>query len=359
MIKGLREDKAFLAHDRSIRSRIVEHLKTCEGLTLQMMGTMGDMRQSPALKDVDLIRRTILKLKPSLEFAGTSVKLLRKEQPLNEEAIAHMLLTSELMLLESRNAVQTLQEATLSSDLNAADSRALLRNVNVSLQNLEKMRLLHNDLGEGSLAGSRAFEKIAESYDLRDLGRLETLSGEEGIDNWETRIYGEIKVQNTSILRKFLAFITRKTPYEKEIGELILQLGQRSKNQSGGLITLSDLYVTIQKARPLLSLSLEDIEKTVESLSRKGVIPGIHMYSNVKVVELLPLTFTSDQNTILEIAAKKGEVTLEEVITNTKWTADRAQRALNEMERFGISRFDLASNKWIFPAFSGLGGKNP
>lgn len=72
----------------------------------------------------------------------------------------------------------------------------------------------------------------------------------------------------------------------------------------------------------------------------------------MKIVELVPVTATPDQNIVLEVASEKGRLGLEVLLMKTKWTNERAMRALKQMEELGIAKYETTSREWIFPAFT-------
>jgi hypothetical protein len=140
----------------------------------------------------------------------------------------------------------------------------------------------------------------------------------------------------------------------EKLAILLLQKAQRLREENGGIMTLAEVKLMVE-TRGILSgkVGIEDIKKAIEILSKQKLIPGIKkLGSGLMIVYFFPIESSPDQNTILVIASEKGWTTLEEVMMKTKWSRERVELALRELETSGISRPDPSystGRKWYFP----------
>ncbi len=138
------------------------------------------------------------------------------------------------------------------------------------------------------------------------------------------------------------------------LGMLAYQRVLLEKEETGGLLSVGEVFDRVNTGVLKGIVTAQDVEKAVELLHKQGIIAGINELENgVKMVNFFPVQFTADQSIILNFAAKKGFVTLEEISMNLKWSTDRAIRALEQMQKIGVARFDESyrtGKKWYFPS---------
>jgi hypothetical protein len=140
----------------------------------------------------------------------------------------------------------------------------------------------------------------------------------------------------------------------EKLAILLLQKAQKIREENGGIMTLAEVRLMVE-AGGILSgkVELEDVKKAIEILSKQRLIPGIRkLNSGLTIVYFFPIEVSPDQNTILVIASEKGWTTLDEVMMRTKWSRERAELTLRELETSGVSRPDPSystGKKWYFP----------
>jgi len=137
--------------------------------------------------------------------------------------------------------------------------------------------------------------------------------------------------------------------------EILEVIGKRAK-ESGGILTLAEVALTINKEQMGNFVQLSDIVKAITLLQEAGLIPGLKtLPSGTKIVEFLSVEVSDDSNTILDLASPKGWITIEEIMLKTNWSADRAERALANLEKLGIVRVDASyakGKRWHFPGLT-------
>lgn len=144
-----------------------------------------------------------------------------------------------------------------------------------------------------------------------------------------------------------------KNNRNRELSDLVLEIGRKNRTNTGGMVPLAEVYLSIKELRPNRNIDVEEVEKAIETLKEKGLIVDFREHnSGIKVVEFFPLEFSSDKNTVIDLAAERGHLTLEDVIRNTGWLGVRAARALKGLEKIGIAKLDPTysrGKRWYFP----------
>ena len=351
MSLGVREKVS--SFDRILRQRASTHLKGAEKYSLRLMEQAYDSNVTALLKRINRLKSRIAELRNSIEYgsfvslpASRSGRRFHTTTPTrDEEEMSQMLFLGEVILLECRNLFEKLQAVDRIISIDASQVRVVFAEAENSLRRIEKLQLSRSS-SEGS-----SLDSVISSYSenvevLEDLVEKENLFALE-----KTHLSGVIAMDKGSLFSRFKSKIARKPVFEKEISDAILLVSQKLRTKTGGLVKLPALYTMIKAARPTLKISMKDVEIVVRDLEKKGVIPGLREVSGIKIVELVPVTATPDQNVILDMASQKGMLVLENVLLTTKWTRQRAARALKELEELGIAKYEVTSREWRFPAF--------
>jgi predicted transcriptional regulator len=180
--------------------------------------------------------------------------------------------------------------------------------------------------------------------------KLDAIKAEVGLPTTEEFV---IKKKKPGLLEK----ITGKGKFYEELSMKILDIATKAAKETGGIISLADLILRVNKIIRDISISPMDVVKALKKLEEAGLISGVRkLKSGVKIVEVYPVELTKDQNEILSLASKKGWITLENVMVETKWSRERAMRALKSLEEAGIAIYDPSYTKgsrWYFPGFVG------
>lgn len=158
-------------------------------------------------------------------------------------------------------------------------------------------------------------------------------------------------IKPTGIFRRIRSLF--KTGKNRALSDLVLEIGKKNKMNTGGMVPLAEVFMSIRELRPDWNIDVDEVEKAVETLKEKGLIADFREHrSGIKVVEFFPLEFTGDENTVINLAAERGHITLEDVIRNTGWFQIRAVRALKGLEKGGIAKLDPSysrGKRWYFP----------
>lgn len=180
--------------------------------------------------------------------------------------------------------------------------------------------------------------------------KLDTIKAEVGLPTTEELA---IKKKKPGIIER----LTGKGKFYEELSMKILDIATKTAKETGGIISLADLTLKINRVMRDISISPVDVAKALKNLEEAGLISGIRkLKSGVKIVEVFPIELTKDQNEILSLASKRGWVTLENVMIETKWSRERVIRALKSLEEAGIAIYDpnyTKGSRWYFPGFAG------
>ena len=142
-----------------------------------------------------------------------------------------------------------------------------------------------------------------------------------------------------------------KEEYYDYIGLAVLDVV--TANSSKGLMGLAELIVEVVRKLPeLKSVSYNDVIEAVNMVAKHGLIPGIRtLKGGVKVVELRPLELRRDQADVINLAASKGFVTVEEIMIEFKWSEDHARQVLTSLVDAGMAvadmRFSTGGRYWF------------
>ena len=184
---------------------------------------------------------------------------------------------------------------------------------------------------------------IALDDDLR--GEVDTIKKQYGIK--ESNIIREILTEED-------VFIKGKKIDHEKLGMLAYQRVILQKDETGGLLILSDVFDLVNTGKLKNRISLTDLEKAVKILKKKKVIPEIrNLEEDVILISFFPVQYTSDQSSILNHVKGKGVTTLAEICANLNWSEERASRALSNLEATGIAKIDesfRAGKKYYFPS---------
>lgn len=140
--------------------------------------------------------------------------------------------------------------------------------------------------------------------------------------------------------------------YYDYIGLAILDVA--TENASKGLMGLAEMIVEVVRRLPeMKTVTYNDVIEAVNRVAQNGLIPGIRtLRGGVKVVELRPLELRRDQSDIINLAASKGHVSVEEVMMAFKWSEDHARQVLASLVDTGMAVADIrfsTGGRYYFP----------
>ncbi|MHA1340269.1 MAG: hypothetical protein ACTSRZ_08395 [Promethearchaeota archaeon] len=170
----------------------------------------------------------------------------------------------------------------------------------------------------------------------------------------------EYGIKESNVIRKLLTesdvLIKGKKIDHEKLGMLAYQRVMMEKDETGGLLLISDVYDLVNTGELYGIVTIDDVEKAVKILKKKKIIPEIkELEGGVMTISFFPVQYTSDQSEILRFVGNKGYCTLAEVCAGLNWSEERALRALSNLEATGIARYDESyrtGKKWYFPGLS-------
>ncbi|MBN1330680.1 MAG: hypothetical protein JXA54_14495 [Candidatus Heimdallarchaeota archaeon] len=212
-------------------------------------------------------------------------------------------------------------------------------------QMLEHIRELRSHLKNFEKKWKKDIEKNEDSYK-----KLVELRQELGLPN-------EIGVYEWQESATFWDRIGGGDFYDR-LGVEILEKAKSIQEITGGLMTLGEVVLLVNRDRPGKIITAKDVTTAIEKLVEAKLIPKHkELKSGVVLVEFIPANLTEDQEEVLSIATRKGWISIEELILKTRWTQERSVRVLESMRDSGIARVDASyaeGKKYYFP---GLGGR--
>ena len=156
------------------------------------------------------------------------------------------------------------------------------------------------------------------------------------------------QITEHDVLRKF-----SKIDHQK-LGMLAYQRVLMSKEETGGIIPLSEVFELVNTGILKGNVDVKDVEKALKLLKKTKVIEDItQLDSGAVIVRFFPIQYTDDESKVVDLAKQKGVLTIEDVCINLDWSQERALRALESLEKTGISKFReniLTGKQWYFPS---------
>lgn len=202
-------------------------------------------------------------------------------------------------------------------------------------KNLEKtLKRFEKKHGKKLKENKEYYAKISE------LRKTIGLPEEIGVYDWK---------ENPSLLDK----ITGKG-YFDQLAYEILELSKGYIKETGGLISVAELTLKINKVRPGKIVPPDDVVKALKSLADDKLIqPLRELDSGVLIVEFVSIEMSDDQRHVFNIAARHGYLTMEKLIVKTSWSQERASRVLESLVNDGMALKDASfaeGTKYWFPS---------
>ena len=145
-----------------------------------------------------------------------------------------------------------------------------------------------------------------------------------------------------------------KKVLHKQLAMLAYQRVMLEKKETGGLLTLPDVFDRVNTGLLKNKLTIDDVEKAVKILKKDNVIPEVkQLPSGVLAVSFFPVQNTKDQSRILEIVKTDGVITTGDVCKTLNWTIERAERALQHLVDTRVARIMetfRTGKRYFFPS---------
>lgn len=138
------------------------------------------------------------------------------------------------------------------------------------------------------------------------------------------------------------------------LGMLAYQRVMLEKQETGGLLTVPDIFERVNTGELQGIITLDDVEKAVKILKKNNVIPEIRSLENgVLIASFFPVQYTQDQAAILNLVKEDGVITTGDVCKNLNWTLERAERALQNLVDTRVARIMetfRTGKRYFFPS---------
>ncbi|KAM8947825.1 vacuolar-sorting protein SNF8 [Pelodytes ibericus] len=140
-----------------------------------------------------------------------------------------------------------------------------------------------------------------------------------------------------------------------ELGVQIVEVCLALKHHNGGLITLAELHQQVLKGRGKLAqdVSQDDVIRAIKKLKVLGSGFGIIPVGGSYLVQSVPAELNMDHTVVLQLAEKKGFVTVGEIKSSLNWETERAKHVLEHLLKEGLAWIDSQATgeaQYWFPA---------
>nr|CBN81716.1 Vacuolar-sorting protein SNF8 [Dicentrarchus labrax] len=145
-----------------------------------------------------------------------------------------------------------------------------------------------------------------------------------------------------------------------ELGVQIIEVCLALKHRNGGLITLDELHQRVLKGRGKYAqdVSQDDLVRAIKKLKVMGSGFGMIPVGGSYLVQSVPAELNMDHTVVLQLAEKKGYVTVSEIKDSLKWEKERACHVLDHLLKEGLAWLDSQaageSQYWLPALFSEL-----
>jgi hypothetical protein len=140
----------------------------------------------------------------------------------------------------------------------------------------------------------------------------------------------------------------------EKLGMLAYQRVLIRKEETGGILQLSEVFELINTGILNGVVELKDLVKAMKILKNNKIIDDIReLDSGVFVIHFFPVQYTGDEVKVLELAKEKDFLTLEIVCIAFNWSQDRALKVLKSLENGGVAKVKeslLTGKQWFFPS---------
>jgi len=123
-----------------------------------------------------------------------------------------------------------------------------------------------------------------------------------------------------------------KDDYHNFLALRILEIGKQIRNQTGGLLSVSELALRLSDESQGITVPIGDITKALDLLAKNGMIHEIRQLAGMNVIVFIDPKLSQDHQVILELAARfQGEIGLTDLVRETSWTLERVNQTLTQL----------------------------
>ncbi|XP_035755807.1 vacuolar-sorting protein SNF8 isoform X1 [Egretta garzetta] len=135
-----------------------------------------------------------------------------------------------------------------------------------------------------------------------------------------------------------------------ELGVQIIEVCLALKHRNGGLITLEELHQQVLKGRGKFAqdVSQDDLLRAIKKLKVLGNGFGIIPVGGTYLIQSVPAELNMDHTVVLQLAEKKGYVTVSEIRSSLKWETERAKQVLVRM-KVSCGQWSSMTAWWLLP----------
>ncbi|NHI93264.1 MAG: hypothetical protein EAX96_12270 [Candidatus Lokiarchaeota archaeon] len=142
----------------------------------------------------------------------------------------------------------------------------------------------------------------------------------------------------------------------ERLENLILEIG-KNPEKSQGMMDVAQIFLEANKLKKVQSdeYTIDEIKQAIKNLDKQNLVTIKRLKGNIEVVEFVPVELSGVQNKIIEIAAEKGWVSIEDVILNCNLNAEIAEKEMKKLEdkKIAIKVSDRKLGKrWYFRGFA-------
>ncbi|RMB94802.1 hypothetical protein DUI87_28781 [Hirundo rustica rustica] len=158
----------------------------------------------------------------------------------------------------------------------------------------------------------------------------------------EIRKSPEFRLQFQTSGKGFWAEMLGVGDFYYELGVQIIEVCLALKHRNGGLITLQELQQQVLKGRGKFAqdVSQDDLLRAIKKLKVLGNGFGIIPVGGTFLVQSVPAELNMDHTVVLQLAEKKGFVTVSEIRDSLKWETERARQVLEHLLKEGLAWLD-------------------
>ncbi len=330
--------------------------------------------------ELEKLRRNLLKLKDTLNAYRIPPSLTKidkiKKNVINK--IKMVIFYLELILIETEKTIYDFEESTLDFKDNDNIEEVLnifsecdkkINNLLLQLDNFGDLTQFKNifDLIEPEIEKlypkSKDIEKILKLSKKANLLKIEReklptilkIEREEKKEVKEKKIIQPLETaeENNEVLRNIFERFSLKVPNKSQLIDSIVSIGDsKITNELGGVVKITALYNFIKDENKDLDFTLDDLNKVLKYMRKKGYISDIEEIENLKLVKFIPLELSSDPKLLLESVGFEGVETKENLMKKLNWPESRVDEVLRFLIDKGICKSEnnsLISERFYFP----------
>ena len=166
------------------------------------------------------------------------------------------------------------------------------------------------------------------------------------------------------LLHGIIEFPAGGPKQSKKLQDVVLKMHSQLANETNGIrngysqikdsIPLYSLYHLIADEEPNIHFTIEELEKTIESLADEGHIPGLKIIQAdedhyLKIVQLKARDISKDELELIGHALEMQKFNLSDMVGKTGWSTTQVRTLLDNLTEMGILKFSeslLHGQRW-------------